>query len=430
MSCRYFRYAITIFACQLFAAGAHATALIGNHIQLTGLISTLGGVDSYTFHLNAGESVQIRMADPNHVDTSGTDLYPYIQLIEPGGATTTRGGYVVAAIRNFTANVSGTHEILLSSGYAGGPGANATGPYNLYFARMPGANELGSLADDDYRAGNIDLGDIDTYTFTGNAGESIQLRLADPNHVNTSDFYPYIHVYDPEGNLETEAGGYVVASIRHHVLLKNGTYTVALSAGRANGLTATTGSYQFYFARIPGANELGNLSASDFRTESIDLGDIDTWTFSASAGGTLSFVMTDLLTPNTDLYCNVMVYGPDGTRLAQEGGYTTATLNNFPLPATGVYTVVATAGHGNGATATTGDYTLDITYTSNIIADGDVAPLGAPDGLVNGADVLVATRITLGLLTAGSLELLHGDMNGDGVLNLSDLVVITGLAIN
>jgi len=67
------------------------------------------------------------------------------------------------------------------------------------------------------------------------------------------------------------------------------------------------------------------------------------------------------------------------------------------------------------------------------IGDGDLAPLNAPDGIVNAADVLVATRITLGLVTAGPLQLVHGDVyppgNPDGVINLQDLILIAKIVL-
>jgi len=61
-------------------------------------------------------------------------------------------------------------------------------------------------------------------------------------------------------------------------------------------------------------------------------------------------------------------------------------------------------------------------------ADGDLAPLGNPDGVVNAADYLVAQRIVLGQLTATPLELAHGDLYPvgapDGVIDMSDLLLI------
>ncbi|MGB5439426.1 MAG: hypothetical protein WBN90_07250 [Gammaproteobacteria bacterium] len=72
--------------------------------------------------------------------------------------------------------------------------------------------------------------------------------------------------------------------------------------------------------------------------------------------------------------------------------------------------------------------------TALAIPDGDIAPLNAPDGVVNAADVLLATRITLGLLTAGPGQLAHGDVyppgSPDGVINLQDLILITRIALD
>jgi hypothetical protein len=73
------------------------------------------------------------------------------------------------------------------------------------------------------------------------------------------------------------------------------------------------------------------------------------------------------------------------------------------------------------------------TATVPYIGDGDVAPLDVPDGVVNAADVLVATRITLGLVTAGPLQLAHGDVyppdNPDGVINLQDLILLAEIVL-
>ena len=61
-------------------------------------------------------------------------------------------------------------------------------------------------------------------------------------------------------------------------------------------------------------------------------------------------------------------------------------------------------------------------------ADGDLAPLGAPDGLINAADYLVAQRISLGEIPITSLELAHGDLypegSPDGMINVSDLILL------
>ena len=70
-------------------------------------------------------------------------------------------------------------------------------------------------------------------------------------------------------------------------------------------------------------------------------------------------------------------------------------------------------------------YILDL---SEVLADGDLAPLGAPDGIINVADYLIAMRIVVGDLTASSLELSHGDLYPpdapDGVISISDALLI------
>jgi beta-glucanase (GH16 family) len=65
---------------------------------------------------------------------------------------------------------------------------------------------------------------------------------------------------------------------------------------------------------------------------------------------------------------------------------------------------------------------------SPIYADGDLAPLGAPDGQINSADYLILNRIVFDQVTATELELSHGDVYPvgapDGVLNIQDMLLI------
>ena len=63
-----------------------------------------------------------------------------------------------------------------------------------------------------------------------------------------------------------------------------------------------------------------------------------------------------------------------------------------------------------------------------VYADGDLAPLGTPDGLINTADYLVASRIVLGQVIATDLDYAHGDLYPvnapDGVINVQDLLLL------
>lgn len=59
---------------------------------------------------------------------------------------------------------------------------------------------------------------------------------------------------------------------------------------------------------------------------------------------------------------------------------------------------------------------------------GDVAPLGSPDGVIDGADVIMLQRIVLGEILATQAELQRGDLYPegapDGVIDFSDLILL------
>ena len=59
------------------------------------------------------------------------------------------------------------------------------------------------------------------------------------------------------------------------------------------------------------------------------------------------------------------------------------------------------------------------------MANGDLTPWNNPDGLINAADILIATQLVLGQRTSGTLQYAHGDMNTDGKIDLADLLLIT-----
>jgi hypothetical protein len=57
--------------------------------------------------------------------------------------------------------------------------------------------------------------------------------------------------------------------------------------------------------------------------------------------------------------------------------------------------------------------------------DGDLAPYGAPDNLLNAGDLTVAIRLALGLEETRALELAHGDLGTpDGVINAADVILL------
>lgn len=68
------------------------------------------------------------------------------------------------------------------------------------------------------------------------------------------------------------------------------------------------------------------------------------------------------------------------------------------------------------------------------IADGDVAPLGNPDGIVNLADVLILQKMSIGLIAPNRAQLEHGDIAPtgarDGVINALDVYTLQRNLLN
>ncbi|MCA9465175.1 MAG: thrombospondin type 3 repeat-containing protein [Nitrospira sp.] len=207
--------------------------------------------DSHTFAATAGESIQLRVAD-----TSGDSFFaPGIDLYSPSGTllTSTWNGNA-AGIKCHQGSVTcqltetGTYSVVVSQG---NPNNLApTGPYNLYFVRLPGASEGGALPNGSSVSDSIDIGDLDSYTFAATAGESIQLRVADTS--GDSFFAPGIDLYSPSGTLLTSTWGpneaIIICSDASSScrLLEDGLYTVVVSQGNPNTLYPT-GSYSIAF---------------------------------------------------------------------------------------------------------------------------------------------------------------------------------------
>ena len=321
----------------------------------------LGDLDSYTFEANAGESVQIRVADTS----SGGTLSPWLFLYGPDGSLlTSSSGSGVAEIRCPTLAcgiaATGTYSVVVADATQGGAG---TGSYDIYFTRLPGANEGGALINGGVISDQIDLGDLDSYTFEANAGESVQIRVAD-----TSDgpLSPWVFLYGPDGSLLTSSSGSTVAEIRCPTLAcgiaATGTYSVVV-ADATQG-RAQTGSYNIHFVRLPGANEGGALFDGSVVSDQIDLGDLDSYTFSANAGASVEISVTDTSADGA-LSPWLFLYGPDGALLTSASGSTVASTHcpsvACEIATSGTYSVVvadATSGRDQ-----TGSYEIRLTLT-------------------------------------------------------------------
>jgi hypothetical protein len=371
------------------ASGANEHGALTNGGTHAGRID-LGDVDSYTFFAQAGESVVLQVADDG---TAGT-LSPWVQVFRPdGGHLASSSDSSVAAIElssRITTGaipVTGTYTVMVR--HVTTFGGTGVGDYQLHFAKAAGANEHGALINGGVRTGAIELGDVDSYTFFANAGESVVLQVAEDEP--SGGLSPWVQVFRPDGQFLASNADSSVASIELSSRITTGAipvtgiYTVMVRHVTTFGGTGT-GRYKLHFAKPPGANEHGALTSGATRVGTIDRGDIDTYTFFANAGEHVTLQVADFGTTG-GLSPWIQVYRPNGAFLASASGSSSATIllsssvTTGPIPTSGIYTVVIRHVTTFGGTGE-GGYTLNFTLTNlagirlSYAALGDSYPSG------------------------------------------------------
>ena len=261
--------------------------------------NSLGDIDMWTFTANAGDSINLRL---------GTTGYNgRLELYGPNGAQVAITQATIDDLIVYTATNSGTFTVLVSSWNVG-----SIGTYVLHLAQapesfiVPAGDEGGALTNGGDTSGTIALGDLDLWRFTANAGDRINLRLG------TIGFSGKIELYGPNGAelAITEAS---VDDLIAYTATNSGTFTVLVSSWNVG----SSGTYVLHLAQVPEAfivpagDEGGALTNDGNFTGTIDLADIDMWTFTACSG---DFIQLHLNTTNTN--GRLELYGPNGALLA------------------------------------------------------------------------------------------------------------------
>lgn len=360
------------------APGANEHGALATPGSVAGSID-LGDIDSYTFTAAAGEQYEVRIAD-----VAFSALYPRLSIYGPDGGLVHAASSATVVKLSGAAPVTGTYTVVLTDISSG---LSATGDYELFFVRYPDADELGPLEDGGSVSNSIGLGDIDTWTFSIEAGERFELRAADSG-VTALD--PLMRLFDPFGGLVTSTSSATVVSLVGTAAY-TGTYTVALT-DTGSGLTGT-GAYDLHFVRLPGANEHGPLFNGGAVAETIDLGDIDSWTFDVSAGQNYRIRVADVAV--TSLHPLVRLYAPNGAEVTSKSSATVVELTGVAT-VTGTYSLTVT--DASSGLAGSGDYEVHLVRTP------DANELGA---LANGDSV--SAGLSLGDLDSWSFDMVGGE---------------------
>jgi hypothetical protein len=310
----------------------------------------LGDIDQWTFTATLGDAIFINIGE---VAPLG-NFRPWIGLRAPDGTTVdTDWGETEAGV-GATATQSGTYTVVIAD--FSGP---ATGSYLLTLAKTPGSfvvpsgDEGGPMTNGANHAGAIHLGDIDQWTFTATLGDAIFINIGEVAPLG--NFRPWIGLRAPNGATvdtdwgETEAGVGATAT-------QSGTYTVVI----ADFSGPATGSYLLTLAKTPGAfvvppgDEGGPMTNGASHAGAIHLGDIDQWTFKATAGHVVSVSIGEVA-PLGGFRPWIGLRAPNGTTMDTDWGETAAGVE-VTATQTGTYTVVVADFSGPA----TGNYLLTV----------------------------------------------------------------------
>ncbi len=303
----------------------------------------MGGLDVWTFVGNAGQTAIVRMGKL----LSTAMLTPYLRLYGPDGAFLNQFGVSGSAseVANTLTN-SGTYTVIAadnSSYYAG------NGAYRIKLAQtgtpveIASNDEGGALTNGLSVAGEIEVGDLQPWTFTGEAGQNIVVRMG--TNGTESGLTPFLRLYDPSGALLGQFGVSGAASEVATQATNSGTFTV-IATDNSSYYTGS-GAYRIKLAQtgapiVLGTDDSGGSMTNGYMyTGASAVGDMGVWSIAATNGQSLVVRMgklaaTDKLTPYLRLY------DPSGVLLSQFGISPSASEVSTRATNSGNFLVIAT----------------------------------------------------------------------------------------
>jgi hypothetical protein len=351
---------------------------MSNGLNYTGDIGAAGEVDLFNFTATAGEDLIVSIGETG----GNTAFFPWIRLLRPDGMQIGSSFGALVGQISVAAPASGTYTVQVASADSG---QNDTGSYTLTLAKSPGAftisagDEGGALANGENHTGTIHIGDVDMWSFSATSGDSLVVSVGETG-IDTA-FFPWIRLRGPSGQDLGSSFGNLVGQISV-AAPATGTYTVVVGSGDS-GLDAT-GGYTLTLAKagsftITDGDEGGALTNGSNHTGVIHIGDLDMWSFTATAGDDI-IVSAGETGGNTPFFTWIRLRGPTGQDLGSSFGTLVGQIS-ATAPATGTYTVIVSSGDSglDGA----GSYTLTLarSQAAFTISPGDQ---GGP--LTNGSN--------------------------------------------
>lgn len=214
-----------LLAAPVFAQGP--ITLGANH---QGTLDDPMDVDTWTLSVNTGDRLMFSFTTTPQAGTGGFNPQFLVTSPSSGQFLNSNGG----GRSELVATETGTYTLLARSQVPSAGG----GTYFIRVVKVPGSNTVpagdqgGPLTDAVASTGQIPLGDLDTWTFTGCAGATPRLTLSETPPDAGNGFNPGFHLYGPAGQ-HVESG---IGTTEYDVttfLPSAGTYTLVVYSGIA-----------------------------------------------------------------------------------------------------------------------------------------------------------------------------------------------------
>jgi precorrin-6B methylase 1 len=370
---------VAVAAALILPAALSAQGAMANGLNYTSTIAVAGEIDTYTFSATTGDAIILGIGEVG----ADSAFVPWIRLLRPDNVLVGSQSGVLAAQIEFLATQTGTYTVQVASGDSG---FNDTGTYTLTLAKAPGAftispgDQGGALTNGSNHTGDIHVGDLDMWTFDAAAGDAIIIGIGEVGP--DSAFAPWIRLKSPTGqNLGSQSG-----ALAHQIeatATVSGTYTVVVASGDAAFDGA--GSYTLTLAKAPGAitisdgDEGGPALNGQNHTGTIHIGDLDAWTFQATAGDAIIIGIGEV---GLDSAFSpwIRLKSPTGQNLGSLAGALAHQIEAVAT-VTGTYTVVVAS--GDAGFDAFGDYTLTLVKAPGAIS---ISPGDQGGPLTNGSN--------------------------------------------
>ncbi len=288
-------------------------------------ITPVGDVDIYRFQGSAGQTVRVQLTQRTGPGT------PYFEIYDPTDVRIAYGGSWNAAIvaQDVKLTGTGTYTIRVAD-----VSYDQTMAYQLYLQRVIPPLSPTPISFGQVLTGDLGFqGEVDLYTFSGVAGQSVRIQLSQVSGPGT----PLFELYDPSDARIAYGGSWNAAIVAQDVKLTGtGTYTI-----RAEDVNLDqTMSYEIYLQRVTPPLSPTPISFGQVLTGNLSFrGKVDLYTFSGVAGQSVRIQLSQVSGPGTPFF---ELYDPSDARIAYGGSWNAAIVaQDVKLTGTGTYTIRA-----------------------------------------------------------------------------------------